>query len=98
MYKRFSNSTTPKLIGFWYKHSNEYVNETSNVKLLIVNRKHQTENKPTRYALMIHSTNEREYLSGIFPTDEPNKYRIDYKGKNYIITFNETTIFEITKK
>ena len=91
-------SQSVQLLGEWVKNANEYVNNNSNVKLLIVNRKHQTENKPTRYALIKHPSQQREYLSGIYPTDENNKYRIDYKGKNYIITFTENTIFSIDKK
>ena len=92
------NIDANQLLGSWCKVANEYVNNNSNVKLLIVNRKHQTENKPTRYILIKHPTEQREYLSGIFPTDENNKFRIDYKGKNYIVTFTENTIFSIDKK
>jgi hypothetical protein len=91
-------SQSVQLLGEWVKNANEYVNNNSNVKLLIVNRKHQTENKPTRYALIKHHTEQREYLSGIYPTDENNKFRIDYKGKNYIITFTENTLFTIEQK
>ena len=91
-------SQSVQLLGEWVKNANEYINNNSNVTLLIVNRKHQTENKPTRYALIKHPSQQREYLSGIYPTDDTNKFRIDYKGKNYIVTFTENTIFSIDKK
>jgi len=84
-----------QLLGTWCKDANEYVNENSNAKLLIVNRKHQTESKPPTYALIKHQNEQREYLSGLYSTDADNKFRIDYKGKNYIITFIESTIFNI---
>lgn len=87
-----------QLLGQWVKNANEYVNENSNVKLLIVNRKHCTENKPPTYALIKHHNEQREYLSGIYPTDEDNRFRIDYKGKNYFITFTQSTIFSIEQK
>lgn len=87
-----------QLLGTWVKDANEYVNNISNVKLLIVNRKHQTENKPPTYALIKHHTEQREYLSGLYPTDDDDKFRMDYKGKNYIITFAENTIFTIEQK
>lgn len=87
-----------QLLGTWVKDANEYVNNISNVKLLIVNRKHQTENKPPTYALIKHHTGQREYLSGLYPTDDDDKFRMDYKGKNYIITFAENTIFTIEQK
>jgi hypothetical protein len=67
----------------------EYVNNNSNVKLLIVNRKHNTENKPPTYAIIKHHAQQKEYLSGLYPTGADNTFRIDYKGKNYIITFKE---------
>ena len=98
MNRQKHKSESVQILGEWCKDSNEYINKNSNVKLLIVNRKHQTENKPTRYILIKHQTEQREYLSGIFPTDENNKFRIDYKGKNYIVTFTENTIFSIDKK
>lgn len=96
--KKQKNSLEPvQLLGEWNKTTNEYINENSNVKLLIVNRKYLTENKPHRYILIKHKTEKREYLSGIFPTNETNKYKIDYKGKNYIVTFTESTTFNIQK-
>jgi len=87
-----------QLLGTWCKAANEYVNENSNVKLLIVNRKHQTENKPPTYALIKHHNEQREYLSGLYSTDADNRFRIDYKGKNYFITFIQSTIFSIEQK
>jgi len=87
-----------QLLGRWVKNTNEYVNNKSNVALLIVNRKHKTENKPPTYALIKHHNEQREYLSGLYPTDTDNKFRIDYKGKNYIITFKESSIFTIEQK
>ena len=86
------------LLGVWSKNGNEYQKPLTAIKLLIVDRKHKTENKPTRYILIKHETEQREYLSGMFPTEESNKYRIDYKGKNYIITFTDSVIFSIEKK
>jgi hypothetical protein len=93
-----NKSESIQLLGQWVKNANEYINNKSNVTLLIVNRKHQTENKPPRYALIKHHNEQREYLSGIYPTDEDNRFRIDYKGKNYFITFTQSTIFSIKQK
>jgi hypothetical protein len=87
-----------QLLGTWCKAANEYVNQNSNVTLLIVNRKHNTENKPPTYAIIKHHAQQKEYLSGLYPTDADNRFRIDYKGKNYIITFTENTIFTIEQK
>jgi hypothetical protein len=98
MNNHINKSESVQLLGQWVKNANEYINNNSNVRLLIVNRKHCTENKPPRYALIKHPTEQREYLSGIYPTDDINKFRIDYKGKNYIVTFTENTIFSIAKK
>ena len=98
MNRQSNKSESIQLLGQWVKDANEYINNNSNVTLLIVNRKHPTENKPTRYALIKHPTQQREYLSGIYPTDDIDKFRIDYKGKNYIVTFTENTIFSIDKK
>jgi hypothetical protein len=91
-------SQSVQLLGQWVKNANEYVNENSNVKLLIVNRKHQTESKPPTYALIKHHNEQREYLSGLYSTDADNRFRIDYKGKNYFITFTQSTIFSIEQK
>lgn len=85
-------------LGVWTKSNNEFIKKDCDFRLLVLNRKHQTENKPIRYILIKHQTQQIEYLSGIFPTDENNKFRIDYKGKNYIVTFTENTIFSIGKK
>jgi hypothetical protein len=98
MNNHINKSESVQLLGQWVKNANEYVNNNSNVKLLIVNRKHQTENKPPTYALIKHHNEQREYLSGLYSTDDDNKFRIDYKGKNYIVTFTENTIFSIAKK
>jgi hypothetical protein len=77
--------------GNWFKDGNHYTNTKFNFSIVLATRKHPTENKPNRYALIKHPEGKPEYLSGLYPTQTEGVFKIDYQGKKYTIEQISTT-------
>lgn len=48
-----------------------------------------TESRPTNYLLEVLPNNRRSYFSSMYPTSNPNLFRIEYGGKWWVLQLNE---------
>jgi hypothetical protein len=79
------------LQGTWVKEGSSYTSAAHQFVLVMATRKHQTENKPSRYMVIKYPEDKPKYLSGLYPTLTQGVYRIDYQGKKYTLEFLNST-------
>jgi len=61
---------------------------TTTNKLLFVDRSTPSHRKPLTYILHVDGNGKRTYISSLYVTGEPDKWKIDFKGTTYHLKGN----------